>query len=250
VVKEELGIKNQAYHIIDSVNNEYLQCNLKLKEQNEKLLAESNRIREEMENLKKRLQPPPLVDLTSEEISDDDEIQFVSATKVEKVIEGVVEINDDDDDDVQIITDCANNVTDNHQGTTQFNESNHEDYGHTIRSIETRDMSELSIPEMTQEIPVKNELIPFLNELGHSVNVILSDNQIAVEKEYIVKTENDAQSIVVTPDVNHLTFGDIPLQNDPQNILSDFEDDEPVFKKYKFEQETDFSFLRDYLSQT
>lgn len=248
MVKTQLGIKNQAYHIIDSVNNEYLQCNQKLKEQNEKLLAESNRIREEMEALKRKLQPPQLVDLTSEEISDDDEIQFVSATKVQKVIEGVVEINDDDDDDdIQIITDCANNA-DNHQGTSQSNEISGDDYGLRIRPIETK---EPSIPEMTHEIPAKNEYIPFINE---SHNVILQSNQIEVDNEITVKTEEHAaaaaQSIVVTPDVNNLTFGDILHQNDPQDILSDFEDDEPVFKKLKYENEIDFSFLREYLSQT
>lgn len=126
-IKTEYGVKCQAYSIIDTVNNEYLQYNLKLKAENERLLEQTQKIKNEMESMMKKLssnKPPisngKLVDLTSEEISDDDEIEIVSTFTIEtssskKTNDSdiVIEINDDDEDEVQIVNNnnddyCAN----------------------------------------------------------------------------------------------------------------------------------------------
>lgn len=243
MVKTELGIKEQAYHIIDCVNNEYLQSNQKLKEQNERLLAESNRIREEMESLKRKFQPPPTVDLTSADVSDD-EIQFVSATKLPKVIEGIVEINDDDDDDVQIVE----NVMHTKDGTniqqelsSHSDESISNDFGHRIAPIETSE--QLPISQIIQDIPTKNT----------SNDAILLDS---IELKNEIKFEQPTTATQSETNDGHLTFGDITInqQNNLNNFfLSTVDNNDPAIRKHKFEPELefseDFSFLRDFFKR-
>lgn len=192
-----------------------------------------------MESLKRKLQQPPpppaaLVDLTTEEISDDDEIEFVSATRVEKVIEGIVEINDDDDDEVQIVTDCANenNIP---QEDASSGSSSGGGEGHRIQPIEVVEVDDQAIVEEIQEIPIKVEASPA--DVLHEFN--LADDQTPFVKE------EAPQSIEVTPDISSTIFAVQPTS--AQTMMPDLENDEPMLKKMRLNNETDFSFLRDFI---
>lgn len=157
-MKTEYGIKCQAYLIIDNVNNQYLQNNLKLQEENCRLQEEHRKIKEELDCMKNKIVPqPPLpsitnvivnekVDLTYEDISDDDDIEIVSTflrSKAEnlensniKVTDGgVIEINDDDDDDdVQVIENGADNVETNAPQNT-INDGDNQEH-HSIMPLD------------------------------------------------------------------------------------------------------------------
>lgn len=218
-VKTEYGIKCQAYSIIDTVNNEYLQCNVKLKEEIERLQEESRKTKEQMEYFKRKLflqqqtlPPTPaqfttittstsdnekLVDLTSEEISDDDEIQIVSTFKVTKECaetknadDVIIEINDDDDDDdVQIV---------NSQPIIDDNQQHH--------SIQPLDVATGMNPEIVPEIPAVS--IEKSNEAEQAVNEI---------QKYLDQDDDDD------------------------------DDESPEMKKARLGHENDFKFLQDFI---
>lgn len=108
----EYGIKCQAYSIIDTVNNEYLQDNMKLKDENSKLRSELETLKQNLSkiNMMKSKEKSPrnyssgkFVDLTSPncESDDDDDIEIIENPQKSDVIE----IVDDDSNDVEI---CKN----------------------------------------------------------------------------------------------------------------------------------------------
>ncbi|KAG5671354.1 hypothetical protein PVAND_001555 [Polypedilum vanderplanki] len=102
-MKTEYGIKCQAYNIIDTVNNEYLQSNEKLQMENVLLKQESAKLKHEIEEMKKKnlnllrassqqqKKDKEFVDLTTD---DDDDVVIVENSKKNEVIE----INDEEEE--------------------------------------------------------------------------------------------------------------------------------------------------------
>ncbi|XP_070502907.1 putative leucine-rich repeat-containing protein DDB_G0290503 [Chironomus tepperi] len=100
-IKTEYGIKCQAYSIIDTVNNEYLQDNMKLKDENLKLRMELEMIRQEKSRpdqttiAKKHTgESEKFVDLTCSNCESDDDIQIIENSKKSEIIEIIEDSND------------------------------------------------------------------------------------------------------------------------------------------------------------
>lgn len=100
-MKTDYGIKCQAYSIIDTVNNEYIQDNLKLKGENLKLKSELAAIKQPGKQQK-------IVDLTCSNCESDDDIQIVNNSKKSEVI---IILDDDESNDVELCPDSTNDET-------------------------------------------------------------------------------------------------------------------------------------------
>jgi hypothetical protein len=102
-MKTDYGIKCEAYALIDTVNNEYLQSNEKLQSENTMLKQEKDRLRVEIEELKlknvsllqasSQQKKDKYVDLTGD---DDDDVQIIESAKTSEL---VIEINDEEEEE-------------------------------------------------------------------------------------------------------------------------------------------------------
>jgi cell division septum initiation protein DivIVA len=103
-IKTEYGIKCQAYSIIDTVNNEYLQDNMKLKDENLKLKTELEIIRQQKsrpDQITIARKPATeatekFVDLTCSNCESDDDIQIIESSKKPDIIEIIEDSNDNE----------------------------------------------------------------------------------------------------------------------------------------------------------
>lgn len=242
-MRTDYGIKCQAYNIIDNVNNDYLQCNIKLQEENNRLHDEHRKIREELECMKQKIvsqqqqqqpvAPMPLpsiqnimindkVDLTCED--DDDDIEIVSTflrsnvvhPEVKKIITddgGVIEIDDDeedDDDDVQVIENGVNSEPINEE---------------IVETIET---------------PPENTSNDGENQQHHSIqplDVAPEHNPVDVA----TKQEEVEQAVI---EIQKYLNTNINQQEEEGD-----DDEEPEVKKARLSvtHENDFKFLQDFI---
>jgi hypothetical protein len=109
-IKTEYGIKCEAYSIIDTVNNQYLQNNEKLRNENKRLREENEELQRNAKKLRLRqeLRSQKFVDLTNEDdAAYDSDVEYVASNA--KGGE-VIEIKDDDSE--QKLPESDQNIND------------------------------------------------------------------------------------------------------------------------------------------